>query len=165
MKFTKLTLVTLTALSSTVAVRARDNPKNTIVWNTLTETLPRPVSDMTATLIPGHKSGDDDVVLIAGGCSSEKGNEKFDEDFFCTEVTKEMYSFNVKKKTFTKMADMPEARYRHAAVAIYGKLYIVGGRDVDDNFVTPINFMIHRPTNGRGSGSYRINIEYQTTQL
>lgn len=137
-KLTKLALLALTVLSSTVAVRADHNQKNMITWNTLTETLPNPVSDMTATLIPGHKDNDDDIILIAGGCSSEKGNEKVGEDFYCMEVTNEMYSFNVNTKAFTKMKDMPEARYRHAAVAIYGKLYIVGGRDVADNLIPAI---------------------------
>mmetsp|Transcript_6130 Transcript_6130/g.7132 ORF Transcript_6130/g.7132 Transcript_6130/m.7132 type:complete len:404 (-) Transcript_6130:153-1364(-) len=129
-KFTKLALA-LTASSYPVAARA-------ITWDTLAETLPNPVSDMTATLIPGQKNMDDDVIFIAGGCSSENGNENSDGMFSCREVTNETYSFNVNTKIFTKMTDMPEARYRHAAVAIYGKLYIVGGRDVNDTLIRAI---------------------------
>jgi len=136
-KFTKLALLALTASCYTVPVKG-DDSKKIITWDTLAETLPNPVSDMTATLIPGQKNADDDIILIAGGCSSEKGNEKAGEDFYCMEVTKEMYSFNVNTKIFTKMKDMPEPRYRHAAVAIYGKLYIVGGRNVADELIPDI---------------------------
>lgn len=129
--FPKSAILALVALCSAAKVEAS--------WNTLTETLPHPVSDMTATLIPSEKNTDDDLIYIAGGCSSEKGNEKMGENFYgCAEVTNEMYAFNVKTKTFTKMKDMPEPRYRHAAVEIYGKLYVVGGRNVIDDIVPTI---------------------------
>lgn len=114
-------------------------------WDNLPETLPKPLSDMTATLIPAEMNNGDDIIYIAGGCSSEKGNENVGgNDFYCLEVTNEMYAFNVKTKTFAKMKNMPEPRYRHAAVEIYGKLYIVGGRDVEDNLVAAIN--VYDPT-------------------
>ena len=62
-KFTKLTLLALTALSYGFTISAT----KTIEWKTLEQTLPYPVSDMTATLIPARKKTDDDIILIAGG--------------------------------------------------------------------------------------------------
>jgi len=135
-KFSRLTLFALTAVSSCIVVSA--SLKKTIEWGTLTERLPYPVSDMTATLIPGRTNTDDDIILIAGGCSSKKGNEKMGDGYYCADVTDKMYSFNVRTKIFKEMKNMPQARYRHAAVAIYGKLYIVGGRDVDDKLIGQI---------------------------
>ena len=64
-KFSRLTLFALTAVYSSIVVSA--SLKNTIEWGTLTERLPYPVSDMTATLIPGRTNTDDDIILIAGG--------------------------------------------------------------------------------------------------
>lgn len=132
-KITNLALFVLIALSFGFTIGA--STTNTIEWNTLEQTLPYPVSDMTATLIPGRKKTDDDIVLIAGGCSSEKGNQKVKDNYYCTQVTNEMYAFNVRTKKFTKKKNMPQERYRHAAVAIYGKLYIAGGRDVEDKLI------------------------------
>jgi hypothetical protein len=41
--------------------------------------------------------------------------------------------------SFTEMAQAPHARYRHAAAVANGKLFLFGGRAVDDNLVTAID--------------------------
>lgn len=59
--------------------------------------------------------------------------------FYCTSVTNATYVFNPFQHTFKRMADAPHPRYRHVAVTFNGELFLLGGRDVDDNLITAID--------------------------
>ncbi|CAB9523638.1 kelch-like [Seminavis robusta] len=93
--------------------------------------LPKPLSDVSATV------GPDDLIYIAGGCDSPFGNQ-YDEDrqaFRCESVSDAFYAFDPETKEFEVLPPMPGPRYRHAAVAINNQLWLVGGRDANDQVV------------------------------
>jgi len=98
--------------------------------------LLKPVSDLTATLSPF-----DDLVYLAGGCDSPKGNE-FDEGlgmFICTSLSKSFYAFNPKTNEIEEMKEMPRNRYRHGAAAVNNQIWLIGGRDGMDEHVNSID--------------------------
>jgi hypothetical protein len=94
--------------------------------------LPKPLSDFTATLIPGTPT-----VLLAGGCDAELGNVFIPDfqGFSCSSLSNKLYSYNVKTDTYNELADMPSARARHAAVIVNNQLWIIGGRNAGDGLV------------------------------
>lgn len=92
--------------------------------------LPKPISDHTATLFEG-------IVYLAGGCDAANGNV-YNPDiggFTCDSSSDQLYSFDYQTSTVKQLATMPRARYRHAAVAVNGKLWLVGGRRADDDTI------------------------------
>lgn len=101
-------------------------------WEHLESTLPLGISDHTAT-----RSGD--IVYLAGGCDAEQGNI-WDADakfFLCLSISQSLFGYDiVNDAIIDDFPDMPVARYRHAAVAANNKIWLVGGRDVEDS---PIN--------------------------
>lgn len=90
--------------------------------------LPKPLSDVSASV------GQDGLIYIAGGCDSAFGSQYSDEEekFLCNSVSSSFYAFDPETEQFTTLPDMPAPRYRHAAVAINNQIWLVGGRDVDD---------------------------------
>lgn len=129
-------------------------------------TLPKPLSDMTATYLPSTSK-----IYIVGGCDSAKGNERasFDQTLFmCTSISSSAYMFDPSQGIIKTMADMPRERYRHTASNVDGKIWVVGGRDVDDNIIrevdvydpntdkwsTPTTLPENRITSDLGSFSY-----------
>ena len=97
--------------------------------NTPAETkLPKPLSDVSASV------GPDGLIYIAGGCDSSFGSQynTEDENFRCNSVSSSFYAFDPKTEQFTILEDMPDPRYRHAAVAINNQIWLVGGRDASD---------------------------------
>lgn len=94
--------------------------------------LPKPLSDFTATLIPGTST-----VLLAGGCDSETGNV-FVPDwsaFVCFSLSNKLYSYDIKTDQYNELADLPSARARHAAVIANNQLWLIGGRNDGDGLV------------------------------
>jgi hypothetical protein len=108
-----------------------------IVWKDTGIKLPSAVSDMTVSEVAGR-------IIIAGGCVS--GNNFLDENvteypgYYCTDVTSDVYEFDPDPnvKAFTKMASLSSPRYRHAAAVWEDKLYLIGGKDVEENYVTSV---------------------------
>ena len=104
-------------------------------WTELSVQLPKAISDHTAT-----RSGD--IVYIAGGCDAEEGNvwDEESRNFYCSEISSSFFGFNIVNETLTEaLPDMPNARYRHAAVAVNNAIWIVGGRDVDEAIIEEID--------------------------
>lgn len=97
--------------------------------------LPKPMSDMSAVV------GPDDLIYIAGGCDSPFGSQYNDEvkGFRCSSVSDSFFAFNPETQDFIDLPPMPEPRYRHAAVAINNQIWLVGGRDADDQLVGNIH--------------------------
>lgn len=108
--------------------------------------LPYPVSDIMATYVGGGATGSDDdsgFIIITGGCDSVKGNERssWDENLFvCMSTSNRTLRFDPFSDKVTEVAPAPHARQRHAAVVVDGiEVWVVGGRDTDDNLVTAID--------------------------
>lgn len=93
--------------------------------------LPKTMSDMSAVV------GPDNLIYIAGGCDSPFGSQLNEEEgtFRCNSVSNSFYAFDPETQKFTELLDMPEGRYRHAAVAVNNQIWLVGGRDQYDNIV------------------------------
>ena len=97
--------------------------------------LPKALSDHTA-VVAG-----DNLVYIAGGCDSPDGNifEANYSFFFCPSVSSSFYAFDATAKTFMDLPDLLRPRYRHASVALENHIFLVGGRDVDDNLIEEVD--------------------------
>jgi hypothetical protein len=100
-----------------------------IEWKETGIQLEEPVSDMTATTVG-------DSIIIAGGCVS--GNQFLDGGYYCAEVTADTFVFNPVNKVFSSAGSLIGPRYRHAAVELDGKVYLVGGKDVLENYVPQV---------------------------
>lgn len=102
----------------------------------LSVTLPKPISDHTASL------GGDNLIYIAGGCDDPLGNI-FDANsslFFCNSISSSLHAFDPASNEFiTTLPDLPRARYRHAGVAINNQLWLVGGRNLTDALLTEVD--------------------------
>jgi Kelch motif len=88
--------------------------------------LPKPLSDLTATLYG-------ETVYLAGGCDAVNGNVYDDtiKTFVCSSASDSLYAFSYRTLKVKELASMPVKRYRHAAVAVNGMLWLVGGRDTE----------------------------------
>mmetsp|Transcript_20466 Transcript_20466/g.38288 ORF Transcript_20466/g.38288 Transcript_20466/m.38288 type:complete len:419 (+) Transcript_20466:171-1427(+) len=99
--------------------------------------LPFPISDVTANTFDGDKA----VIILTGGCDSANGNERVnfggDDLFACLSTSNRTLQFD--GNSFTELAPMPHARQRHAAAVVNGELYLIGGRDSNDELVTAID--------------------------
>ena len=101
--------------------------------------LPKPLSDHTASKWGG-------IIYIAGGCDSPNGNEYNAEGgfFACNSISDSFYSFDPSKfiDQFIILPSLPSPRYRHSSVAVNNEIWIVGGRDVNDNLLTTVDVSI-----------------------
>mmetsp|Transcript_37063 Transcript_37063/g.56946 ORF Transcript_37063/g.56946 Transcript_37063/m.56946 type:complete len:389 (+) Transcript_37063:155-1321(+) len=110
------------------------NGDETIVFNDLEGVkIPKPISDMTAT------SGLD-MIWVAGGCDNSQGNIFSQEGYFiCPSVSDTLYSFDPRTNMFAKKASMPRPRYRHGAGFAKGRLFLFGGRALDDSLIPEVD--------------------------
>jgi hypothetical protein len=129
----------LLPLSSSVSATEQDH-SNPFIAVQLDTSLPKPLSDLTATRV-------DDVVYIVGGCDAEDGNRFEDAigEFLCGSISNSIYKFDPATEQFTELSPMPTPRYRHASVAVSDPdlpstvLLVLGGRNVDDNIITTVD--------------------------
>lgn len=111
----------------------------TFDWKELDTLLPKAISDHTATRLG-------DIVYLAGGCDAEQGNT-WDEEarfFLCLSISQSFFGYNMVTGSTTNFPDMPMPRYRHAAVAVDNKIWLVGGRDTNDTIVGQVDVRKHR---------------------
>lgn len=104
--------------------------------------MPYPVSDMTASVAPATSSSLDPLVFIVGGCDSPQGNvraEWDDQMFYCSTVTDRTIAYDPAQDTFVSKKNMLRERYRHAAAVVNGMIWVIGGRDADDNTVHEVD--------------------------
>jgi len=104
--------------------------------------MPYPVSDMTASVAPATSSSLDPLVFIVGGCDSPQGNVRAEWDdsmFYCSTVTDRTIAYDPAQDTFVSKKNMLRERYRHAAAVVNGMIWIIGGRDADDNTVHEVD--------------------------
>lgn len=98
--------------------------------------LPKPLSDFSISFDETSQ-----LVYIAGGCDAELGNVYVAEyeTFTCSSSSSVLYSFDRSTNSFETLAPMPVARYRHGAVLINGKIWVLGGRDVADVLLSTVD--------------------------
>lgn len=142
-----------------------------VEWDVSNIQLPMALSDMSATFLPyvtNSKILDGNSIVIAGGCNAEKGNEFFDgpgdndDFFFCSSISAKAYGFEPQRERFMILADMPRPRYRHAAVEINGKIWLVGGRTVpEDEIIAEID--VYDPVTDSWSTPITLPEPYQTS--
>ena len=120
--------------------------------------MPFPISDIMANYMAGGENGNDDeqgFIIITGGCDSLKGNERIQvpaetntegsetdemvDLFACLSTTNKAFKFDPFTQAITEIANLPNERQRHAAVVIQNELWLLGGRDSNDNVVTAID--------------------------
>ena len=128
MKTSALSLLSILCLTS-----AHDHI--TFTSTVLDARIPKAVSDFTASL------NDDRFVYLAGGCDAPEGNiyDSSEDGFFCRSLSDSLYVFDTQSSIFTKLADLPRRRYRHAAALVNNKLWLVGGRTQQDDLIAEID--------------------------
>jgi hypothetical protein len=95
--------------------------KFTYSWRTEAKMLV-PRSDGSATPTESE-------IIIAGGCIGKQ--VKFDWGYGCDTITDSSSAFNPSTGTFTALPSMPRKRYRHTAVNVNNKIYVMGGTNLD----------------------------------
>lgn len=105
--------------------------------------MPLKLSDMTATLITNsmlgiHNLNEEPKVYIIGGCSKDQLCP-INEYCYCPEVSNSCNIFYIKTQTWKNCSLAPRGRCRHSATVLNGKIYLLGGRDVNDNLITEID--------------------------
>lgn len=101
--------------------------------------MPHARSDMTATSFSGslfedHKSR----VYVVGGCVVNQYCP-LNDWCFCPEISEKCDIFIPDANTWESCPDAPRQRSRHVAVNSGGKLYVLGGRDVNDILIQEID--------------------------
>lgn len=105
------------------------------VTDETSDTLPMALSDMSATY---DKSTN--LIYIVGGCNDGQGNALQDEGYFaCTKITSKTYAYNPDNGVFQDLDDAPRPRYRHSAANVNGKIWLTGGRTVEDNLIPEVD--------------------------
>lgn len=131
------------------------------VFGTIDATLPAAASDHTAV-----RSPDNGLIYLAGGCGasiihrasnslfryltlfscllasidSPNGNvwSEDAQQFLCGSVTDAFFSFDPVENKFATLASLPVARYRHSSGVLDNKVWIIGGRNLADEYVTEV---------------------------
>eukprot|EP00560_Eucampia_antarctica_P009719 CAMPEP_0197829398 /NCGR_PEP_ID=MMETSP1437-20131217/5838_1 /TAXON_ID=49252 ORGANISM="Eucampia antarctica, Strain CCMP1452" /NCGR_SAMPLE_ID=MMETSP1437 /ASSEMBLY_ACC=CAM_ASM_001096 /LENGTH=442 /DNA_ID=CAMNT_0043431035 /DNA_START=298 /DNA_END=1626 /DNA_ORIENTATION=+ len=112
--------------------------KLTWSWNTVK--MNYKAADVIATYMKGPNGDEDGFIIITGGCDHVDGNVGADDgNFYCGSITDKALKFDPFGNSFSELEAAPHKRYRHSAVAIGKKLYLIGGRDLQDNFVEEID--------------------------
>lgn len=103
-----------------------------IYWADLTE-LPVAISDATASTVAN-------TIYIIGGCDSAKGNEEVPGSDYkvCTDISEKVMKYDVTGNSWTMGQAMSRPRFRHAAATVGTHIYIIGGRDVEDNILKTV---------------------------
>jgi N-acetylneuraminic acid mutarotase len=91
-------------------------------WASLAGDVAMPLarSDASATAVGGK-------ILIAGGCIGRQ--VKTDWGYGC-DITNTATLFDPATNTFAAVPDMPRQRFRHTAVAVGSKVFLLGGTDI-----------------------------------
>lgn len=78
-------------------------------------------------------------IYLMGGCVKDQEYIKELGFSVCPEITSKSLAFVPETKKFEVLPPAPNARYRHAALAVGTKIYLAGGRTVDDNIIKSID--------------------------
>ena len=114
--------------------------------------MPAPRSDMTATLV-------NDLIYIIGGCNHPNGTQLAESvmstdttpihitttsTYQCHSITASTISYSPQRDTFNTASSLsltpaPRARYRHAAVSVGGRIWLLGGLDVNGAIIHEVD--------------------------
>lgn len=162
--------VLFTLLLSPIGAYAHGDHGDTIQLTAHPKKLPQSLSDFTATYFDGAITTSDDkshrrAIVLLGGCSSEKGNEYVAEGpfpgYYCMEFSDEALVFFPGTQEFSSIPSMPGARTRHTAVAMDGKLYVIGGRDSADALIS--NVIVFDPETQKWSTYITLDSQHETS--
>lgn len=136
--FSRIALAALlrTSFSTTTLVHAHSHSVSLdLKFEEEDHVLPMPLSDMSATYDAATNR-----IYIVGGCDDPQGNAKQDwGGYACTSLTSKTYAYDPDEGTFATMEDAPRDRYRHTAANVNGKIWLVGGRTVEDHLIKEID--------------------------
>jgi hypothetical protein len=107
-----------------------------IEWSSYGVNLPDKLSNFAVARNP-----DNGLIYFAGGCNSANG-AKYDSKkgaYQCSSVTSMLREFNPNTNSFRFIANMPRARYRHGMAFASNKLWVIGGRDLDDKVIRAVD--------------------------
>lgn len=108
-------------------------PAKTYDTIALKTNMPYAVSDHTATSFNSNTH----LIYLFGGCTGEQscvGNS-----CSCTTITNQCVRYNPSLDTYTILSTAPTARYRHMATAVGKFLWIIGGRNLDDDIISAVH--------------------------
>ncbi|CEL91635.1 unnamed protein product [Vitrella brassicaformis CCMP3155] len=101
-------------------------------WNKRTP-MPMPTSDFTCTTV-------DQSILCVGGCvEGQVCPDREDLYCFCPNVTREVHAYTPDLDSWGALPSAPRPRYRHAAAALGGQLYLIGGRSTTDELIAEVD--------------------------
>lgn len=113
------------------------------VWSTRKDMLYKR-SDFTASVLSGF-AGSRTFIVLTGGCVSVGGCVA-DGSCPCVGITNATTAYNPDTDSWTELAEAPVARFRHSAAVVNSKLYVFGGRTVDDQLITQVD--VYDPVTG-----------------
>lgn len=98
--------------------------------------IPQQLSDMTATTVS-------DKVYVIGGCNDHQvACDWWDGCSYCPSVSDNVHVYTPSSDSWETLDDaMPRERYRHAAAVVDSSLYVIGGRDLDDNVISQVDVL------------------------
>lgn len=118
-----------------------DHPPLQMTW-VAKAPLPFPRSDMTATTVIVNGTSN---VFVIGGCTKDQGwVDDYGGFYACPEITDKCTVYDPVTNTHKVCPAAPRQRYRHAAAAVNGSIWLVGGRAVDDSIVQEVD--VYNPT-------------------
>mmetsp|Transcript_24498 Transcript_24498/g.26797 ORF Transcript_24498/g.26797 Transcript_24498/m.26797 type:complete len:489 (-) Transcript_24498:178-1644(-) len=108
--------------------------------------MPYKASDMVAVTFPSSTFSDDEGarIYLTGGCAKDQvctvTNVTTNAlSCYCPEVNNDLSYYSPRDSTWHTCSSMLRQRYRHMATKIGNYLYVIGGRDVNDNLITAID--------------------------
>lgn len=106
-----------------------------ITWTEVAD-LPEQRSDMTATTVS-------DKIYVIGGCKGHQVScDWWDGCSYCPSVADTTLVYTPSSDSWETLEDdMPRERYRHSATVVGSSIYLIGGRDVDDNLISEVDVL------------------------
>lgn len=108
--------------------------------------LPKALSQNSAVVYDGR-------VYISGGCDAVNGLELHSSslqpgaapEYACTSLSSSLFVWNPAASTnsITELPSAPSGRYQHVSAAVNGKLYLVGGRNLDGSLQDTIDVSMY----------------------
>lgn len=124
-------LIQFTLLASAAAATVYSPPS----WS-FHARMPYAASDMTATSVDGS-------VYLVGGCVGNQSYITTDWGgmYSCSAVTDKALVYSPSTDTWVALPPAPRARYRHAAAAVGSKLYVFGGKTLEDSTIKEVDIL------------------------
>ena len=104
--------------------------------------LPSKRSDLTATTVG-------ESIYLIGGCANDQEWAENSGMYLCTGISKATEKYTPATDSYETLAEAPRSRYRHAAAAVGGRIYLFGGCAIDDSIITDVDVL--DTTTGRWS--------------